>query len=244
MFQFFKQRHNNFEQSVNPTLNELQELTSRFSYSATLYKTCYRTQLKQQKYSHVQCTSQELHHVNPSWSWMYNTLEYQLRDGLSEACQPQSDLTSLLIPIFTGMRRSNFKSHFWCYAMWSTVQICEDDYTRLRTKFIVAFEIILAIFIVSLIVLLKCDAEILILSVLRPIILYTYCDLQSRELRGGVEDLFRENWFLGDDTKCAELLDYFYIFTSCYIRLQVYWVLPNASGLCLFCFLRINNMFN
>ena len=130
MFQSFKQRHNNFEQSVNPTLNELQELTSRFSYSATLYKTCYRTQLKQQKYSHVQCTSQELHHVNPSWSWMYNTLEYQLRDGLSEACQPQSDLTSLLIPIFTGMRRSNFKSHFWCYAMWSTVQICEDDYTR------------------------------------------------------------------------------------------------------------------
>ena len=26
MFQSFKQRHNNFEQSVNPTLNELQEL--------------------------------------------------------------------------------------------------------------------------------------------------------------------------------------------------------------------------
>ena len=150
MFQSFKQRHNNFEQSVNPTLNELQELHSdSVTVSATLYKTCYRTRLKQQKYSHVQCTSQELHHVNRSWSWMYNTLEYQLRDGLSEACQPQSDLTSLLIPICTGMRRSNFISHFWCYTKWSTDHICEDDYTRLGTKFIVAFEIILAIFIVS-----------------------------------------------------------------------------------------------
>ena len=87
-FKLQKPRHNDLEQSVNPT--ELQEITQ--CNITKNYR--YRTRRKQQKYSHVQYTNQELHHVNQSWSWMYNTLEYQLRDGLSEACQQQSDLIS------------------------------------------------------------------------------------------------------------------------------------------------------